>query len=94
MRILLIYCHPRPDSFCAALRDVAAEALRSVGHVIEVRDLCAEGFNPALDAQERGRYYDEGDDIASQVASLLRAIILASVAWRSIRELRAEQPMG
>ena len=67
-----------------------------LGHVIEVRDLYAEGFNPALDAEERGRYYDEGDhrpDIASQVASLLR-IILASVAWRSIRPLRAEQPRG
>ena len=26
MRILVIYCHPRPDSFSAALRDVGIES--------------------------------------------------------------------
>ena len=82
MRILLIYCHPRPDSYCAALREVATEALKSAGHVVEVRDLYAEGFYPVLDAEERGRYYDEGDhrpDISSHVASLLRAEALVFV---------------
>ena len=81
-RILLIYCHPRPDSYCAALREVATEALKSAGHVVEVRDLYAEGFYPVLDAEERGRYYDEGDhrpDIGSHVASLLRAEALVFV---------------
>src|SRR5215212_977654 len=59
MRVLLIYCHPRTDSFCSALRDAAVEALQSADHVVEVRDLYAEAFNPALSADERGRYFDE-----------------------------------
>ena len=88
MRVLLIYCHPRPDSFCAVLRDAAAEALRSAGHAVEIRDLYAEGFSPALDAEERGRYYDEtaGADrreIASHVDSLrsAEALVLVYPTW-------------
>ena len=31
MHVLLVYCHPRPDSFCAALRDAAKVALDRPG---------------------------------------------------------------
>ena len=39
MRVLLVFCHPRADSFSAALRDAAREALQ--GHALEERDLYA-----------------------------------------------------
>ncbi len=86
MRVLLIYCHPRADSFCAALRDAAVSALESTGHGVEARDLYAEGFSPALSAEERGRYYDEDtnrDEIESHVASLQRAdaLLLVYPTW-------------
>ena len=29
MRVLVVYCHPVPESFCAAVRDAAVEALRA-----------------------------------------------------------------
>ena len=53
MRVLLAYCHPREDSFCAALRDTAVSTLEAARHTVEVRDLYAEGFAPALSAEER-----------------------------------------
>ena len=55
MHVLLIYCHPCPDSFSATLLEVATEALRSAGHEVVVRQLYAERFDPVLDAEERRR---------------------------------------
>ena len=86
MRVLLVYCHPRTDSFCAALREAAVEALDSTGHTVEVRDLYAEGFAPTLTAEERGRYYDEGANlrgIESHTASLQQAeaLLLVYPTW-------------
>ena len=46
MHVLLIYVHPEPTSFTAALKDTALEALRDAGHTVEVSDLYGEGFNP------------------------------------------------
>src|SRR3954452_25571586 len=36
MQVLLVNCHPRPESFCAALRDAAVLALETAGHSVEV----------------------------------------------------------
>ncbi len=46
MHVLLVYAHPEPTSFTGAMKDAAAEALRAAGHIVEVSDLYAEGFNP------------------------------------------------
>ncbi|MCC5859082.1 MAG: NAD(P)H-dependent oxidoreductase [Ectothiorhodospiraceae bacterium] len=46
MHVLIVFCHPEPDSFNGALRDVAIETLTSQGHSIEISDLYAEEFNP------------------------------------------------
>jgi len=46
MHILLVYVHPEPTSFTAALKNTAIEALRDAGHTVEVSDLYGEGFNP------------------------------------------------
>ncbi|MBY0337895.1 MAG: NAD(P)H-dependent oxidoreductase [Acetobacteraceae bacterium] len=56
MRVLMIHCHPRPDSYSRALREAALEGLRQAGHEVELRDLYAEGFQPAMTAEERPRY--------------------------------------
>ena len=42
MRVLLVYCHPVPDSFCAAIRDVAIEVLTGRGDEVRLIDLYAE----------------------------------------------------
>lgn len=46
MRALVVYAHPEPTSFTAALKDTAVATLRGAGHHVEVSDLYAEGFNP------------------------------------------------
>ncbi len=86
MNVLLIYCHPRHDSFCAALREIAVAALEGAGHSVEVQDLYAEHFYPVLDADERALYYDEGGNargVQSYVASLQRAeaLLLVYPTW-------------
>jgi putative NADPH-quinone reductase len=86
MRVLLVHCHPRPDSFSAALRDAAASALQAAGHAVEVRDLHAEGFAPALSAEERGAYYDEARNlrgVEDHAAALRRAeaLLLVYPTW-------------
>jgi len=86
MRVLLIYCHPRPDSFSAALRDAALAALTTAEHAVETRDLYAEQFDAALSCAERGAYFDAGQhapDIADHVAALRRAeaVLLVYPTW-------------
>lgn len=44
--VLIVYAHPEPASFNAALKDRAVEALRAAGHGVVVSDLYAEGFDP------------------------------------------------
>lgn len=46
MNVLVVHAHPEPRSFCAALRDAAAETLTAAGHSVVVSDLYAMGFNP------------------------------------------------
>ena len=86
MQILMIHAHPRADSLSAALRDAAKAALEAGGHRVELRDLYAEGFNPVLSAEERGRYHDVPDNlegIEDHVASLRRAeaLVLVHPTW-------------
>ena len=53
MRCLVVYCHPLPESFGAALRDAAVEALTGRGWEVRLVDLYAEGFDPVLSPAER-----------------------------------------
>jgi len=46
MRALIVYAHPEPTSFTAALKDTAVRVLSAAGHTVEVSDLHAENFNP------------------------------------------------
>jgi len=46
LNILIIYCHPEPSSFNAALKDVAVETFEALGNMVEVSDLYGEGFDP------------------------------------------------
>jgi NAD(P)H dehydrogenase (quinone) len=86
MRVLLVYCHPRADSFCAALRDAVCEALAARGHAVEVVDLYAAGFSPALSAEERAAYHTEGANLAGVEAHVARlraaeALVLVYPTW-------------
>ena len=47
MHVLIVYAHPEPTSFTAALKDTAVAAIESAGHTVDVSDLYASGFDPA-----------------------------------------------
>ena len=86
MRVLVIYCHPRPDSFSAALRDAVLRGLAEAEHSVVLRDLYLEGFDPVLPAGQRGAFYDEGDNalgLGDHVAALRRAegLVLVYPTW-------------
>jgi NAD(P)H dehydrogenase (quinone) len=55
---LIVYAHPEPKSFNAALRDAAADTLRSRGWEVEVSDLYAMHFDPVFKA---GDFLDRQD---------------------------------
>ncbi len=60
MRVLVVYAHPCEESFNAALRDVAMQALAEAGHEARLLDLYAMDFDPVLNAQGRRRYHAPG----------------------------------
>lgn len=58
MRALVVYCHPSPASFTAAVRDRVIGHLEAAGAEIRVTDLYARGFQPLLTRAEWEGYLD------------------------------------
>lgn len=58
MRALVVYAHPRPESFSAAVRDTVLDKLAAAGAEVRVSDLYAAGFDPVLSAQAHEEYED------------------------------------
>lgn len=52
MNHLIVYAHPRKESFNHAILETAVEGLQQKGHEVVVRDLYAMGFQPALGSSE------------------------------------------
>ncbi|MEM7499066.1 MAG: NAD(P)H-dependent oxidoreductase [Pseudomonadota bacterium] len=57
MRLLVVYCHPDPESYCAAVRDRAVAGARAAGHEVDLLDLYGEGFDPVMSCEERRGYH-------------------------------------
>ena len=76
MKALVIYCHPRPESFTAAVRDTVVERLTAAGAEVQLRDLYALGFDPVLSAADHAEYNDIPGNrarVEDEVAALLWA---------------------
>ncbi|WP_172332196.1 NAD(P)H-dependent oxidoreductase [Mangrovicoccus sp. HB161399] len=58
MRALVVYCHPKPDSFNAGVLRLVLEKLDAAGAEVKVSDLYADGFQPILSAGELDSYLD------------------------------------
>lgn len=58
MRALVVYCHPREDSFTAAVRDRVLARLDATGVEWQISDLYGMGFDPVLSAAEHRGYLD------------------------------------
>lgn len=48
MRVLVVYAHPNPDSFAHALLESFTGGLSEAGHLFEIIDLYALGFDPRM----------------------------------------------
>lgn len=86
MRALLVLAHPLNDSLCAYLAREAEAALLARGIAVDVLDLYAEGFAPALTADERRAYYAVPQPDAEIVALQARlaaadALVLVFPTW-------------
>lgn len=57
MRVLLLYAHPNPESYNAALFRAVREGLAAAGHEVDICDLYEEGFQPVLTRAERLGYH-------------------------------------
>lgn len=82
MRALVIYCHPKEESFAAAVRDVVVDRLGAAGVEMRLRDLYAAGFDPRLSRQEHLDYEDEVKNrmpVAGEIDDLLWADTLIFV---------------
>jgi NAD(P)H dehydrogenase (quinone) len=58
VRVLVLFAHPNPESYGAALHATVLEALSAAGHEVDDCDLYAEGFQPLLSRDERVGYHD------------------------------------
>ena len=52
MNVLIVHAHPEPQSFTAALKNLAVEQLTNAGHQVVVSDLYAMNFNPVASAAD------------------------------------------
>ena len=86
MNILVIYSHPVPESFNAAIRDTTVEALGKAGHTVRLLDLHAEGFDPVMGCDERRAYHTRHENearVADHLALLREAegLIFVYPTW-------------
>lgn len=86
MRVLVLYAHPDPASFGAALHAAVVESLRKAGHEVDDCDLYAEGFDAVLSREERVGYHDLAGNtrpVAGYVERLraAEALVLCFPVW-------------
>lgn len=62
-RALVLFAHPCPESFSAALHQTVVQGLESKGWDVDDCDLNAEGFSPVLTEAERRGYHEEPENI-------------------------------
>jgi NAD(P)H dehydrogenase (quinone) len=59
MRVLTVYAHPNPKSFCHAVLEQFTSGLRESGHDVEVVDLYAIKFDPVFRTRDLATYLHE-----------------------------------
>jgi putative NADPH-quinone reductase len=83
MRLLVVFCHPDPDSYGAAIFRTACQALREAGHELRIIDLYAEGFDPVFTLDEKRTYLTDTAQNIAGVASHVEALQWAE-GWVAI----------
>jgi len=86
MRVLVVYAHPSPNSFAAAVHRRVVEALKAAGHQIDDLDLYAEEFQPVLTREEREVHYNTSGNFAGVATYVQRlqaadSLVLCFPTW-------------
>ena len=97
MRVLTVYAHPNPRSFCHGVLEQFTRGLRDAGHTSEVVDLYAIKFDPVFRQRDTASYL--GGDIPHDILELmdLPAQVMATCRgpvqrWLAGRALRGKSP--
>jgi NAD(P)H dehydrogenase (quinone) len=79
MNVLIVYGHPKPDSFNHAILENFTRGLKDSGHTFEVIDLYAIKFNPVFDVEDYNYFAHETvpEDMLEEMD--LRGMILSVV---------------
>ena len=87
MKVLTIYAHNNPDSFCHGVLERFTDGLRDAGHTSEVVDLYAIDFDPVFRDRDAASYIS--GDIPEDILELmdLRTRVLRSCRWPGQRWL-------
>ncbi|HEX2256461.1 MAG TPA: NAD(P)H-dependent oxidoreductase [Afifellaceae bacterium] len=86
MRVLVVFAHPSPESFDAALCSAAVAGLKEGGHEVDLLDLYREGLTCGLTLEEWNSHPDglEGiDALAPHIARLraAQALVFVFPVW-------------
>jgi len=78
MRVLTIYAHPNPKSFCHAILQQFTKGLEDVGHISDVVDLYAIRFDPVFRTRDFASYVHENMPLDVREQMNLRQRVLDS----------------
>jgi putative NADPH-quinone reductase len=86
MRVLIVFCHPDPDSYVGSIQRQLAAALAGRGHAVQVIDLYAEEFDPVLGleawrAHRHGRPAEAGPQAHIAALRACEALVLVYPTW-------------
>ena len=85
-RALVLFAHPCPESYSAALHREVVDTLQGRGWEVDDCDLNAEGFSPVLTEAERRGYHDVGPNLEPVRAYVERlraaeALVMVFPVW-------------
>jgi len=87
VKILVVFSHPRRQSFCGAVLDSFVAGLEEAGHGREIADLHREGFDPRMPEADEPDWNDPGkrysDAVLAEQARIARneAMVLVFPVW-------------
>lgn len=93
MKVLTVYAHHNPHSFCHAILQRFCAGLRDAGHESEVIDLHEIGFDPVLRARDQPNWIDNSvpDDV---LANMKVEQSLMEAAGNPLRRLLVKRWIG
>ncbi|NYJ03657.1 putative NADPH-quinone reductase [Nocardioides thalensis] len=76
---LVVLVHPRPDSLTATMAARARDRLSATGYTVDLLDLYAEGFDPALRPDDEPDWADAGKEYSAEVRGHMARVAAADL---------------